>query len=154
MCIYLSFHSQWQCQWSLVQSAVTCLSAGTVALVLLVEKFATHIGPSFSCAYLVPLEIKWAWTCAGDGEVLSWVNNVSLVEWVVVVEVVWCRCCGGWRLFAERQSAIYHEPSRTQPKLESKRDVFVGMSWCVLGCGLVWCACLLCCGLSSLGRFL
>ena len=57
--------------------------------------------------------------------------------------VVWCRCC------VEKPSAIYHESSRTQPKLERKCDVSVGMCWGVLLVrGLVWCGWLLCFGSS------
>ena len=64
-------------------------------------------------------------------------------------EAVWCRCCGVVKaLRQKKQSAIYHESSRTQPKVERKCDVSFGMCWCVLVFGVVWCGCWLCCGLS------
>ena len=53
------------------------------------EKLTPHGGLVFSRADLVPLDMKWAKTCAGDGDVSS---SVEMCRWIAVCCVAECVC--------------------------------------------------------------
>ena len=62
----------------------------------------------YTCSERVPLEIKWAKACAGDGDVFT---CVTLCGWSTVCHVVGikvCRCCGV--VEALRQKTISNLP--------------------------------------------
>ena len=85
--------------------------------------------------------------CRCYGAVKAWCG----VAWrgVVWCGVVWCVLVFVVKVFDKKQSAIFHESQGTQPKLERKRDVSVGVCWYVVWCVAVVCCivdCLLLCG--------